>query len=38
MKYKHFPALFFKHFIEPSSPKIAKLKSLHGVLRSQLPP
>ena len=32
MKYKHFPAPFFSHFIQ-LSPTIAKLKSLHGVLR-----
>ena len=38
MKYKHFPAPFFNHFIQPSPPPIAKLKSLHGVLRGQLPP
>ena len=38
MKYKHFPALFFNHIIQPSSPTIAKLNSLHGVLRGQLLP
>ena len=27
MKYKHFPFLFFKHFIQPSPATIAKLKS-----------
>ena len=37
MKYKHFPALFFKHFIQPTPPINAKLKSLHGVLKGQLP-
>ena len=37
MKYKLFPAPFFNHFIQPSPPPIAKLKSLHGVLRGQLP-
>ena len=37
MKYKHFPAPFFNHFIQPSLPAIAKLKSLHGVVRGQLP-
>ena len=37
MKYKLFPAPFFNHFIQPSPPPIAKLKSLHGVLRSELP-
>ena len=36
MKYKYFPTQFFNHFIQPS-PTIAKLKSLHGVLRGQLP-
>ena len=29
MKYKLFPAPFFNHFIQPSPPPIAKLKSLH---------
>ena len=39
MKCKHFPALFFNHIIQPSSPTIAKLNSsLHGLLRGQLPP
>ena len=38
MKYKHFPAPFFNYFIQPSPPATAKLKSLHGVLRDQLPP
>ena len=38
MKYKHFLAPFFKHFIQPSPPTIAKLKSLHGILKGQLPP
>ena len=38
MKYKHFHTLFFNHFIQPSPPTIAKLKSLHGVLRGQLSP
>ena len=38
MKYKHFPAPFFNHFIQPSPPTIAKLKSLHVVLRRQLLP
>ena len=38
MKYKHFPAPFFNHFIQPSPPTIAKLKSLHGALTGQLPP
>ena len=37
MKYKHFPFLFFKHFIQPSPATIAKLKSLHGILWDQLP-
>ena len=36
MKYKHFTALFFKHFIQPSPPTVEKLKSLHGILRDQL--
>ena len=38
MKYKHFPDPFFNHFIQPILPTIAKLKSLNGVLRGQLPP
>ena len=38
MNYKLFLALFFNHFIQPSPPPIAKLKSLHDVLRGQLPP
>ena len=38
MKYKLFPAPFFNHFIQPSPPPIAKLESLHGVLRGQFPP
>ena len=38
MKYKHFTAPFFNPFIQPSLPTIAKLKSLHGVLRGQLSP
>ena len=37
MKYEYFPAPLFNHFIQPSPPTIAKLKSLHGVLRGQLP-
>ena len=37
MKYKHFPAPSFNHLIQPT-PRIAKLKSLNGVLRGQLPP
>ena len=37
MKYKLFPTPVFNHFIQPSPP-IAKLKSLHGVLRGQIPP
>ena len=37
MQLNHFPSLFFNHFIQPSYPTIAKLKSLHGVLRGQLP-
>ena len=37
MKYKSFPAPFFNHFFQPSSPPIAKLKSLHGVSSGQLP-
>ena len=37
MKYEHFPVPFFDHFIQPSSPTIAKLKSLHGVLSGQPP-
>ena len=36
MKYKHFPAPFFNHFIQPCPPTIAKLKSLYGVFRGQL--
>ena len=36
MKYKLFPTPVFNHFIQPSPP-IAKLKSLHGVLRGQIP-
>ena len=38
MKYKHFLALFFNHFIQPSLPTIAKLKSLHGAWRGRFPP
>ena len=38
MNYKLFLALFFNHFIQPSPPPIAKLKSLHRVLRGQLLP
>ena len=38
MKYKLCPAPFFNHFIECNPPSIAKLKSLHGVLRDQLAP
>ena len=34
---KHLPAPFFNHFIQPNHPAIAKLISLHGVLRGQLP-
>ena len=37
MKYKLFLASFFNHFIQPSSPPTAKLKSLHGILRYQRP-
>ena len=37
MRYKHFPAPFFNHSIEPSSPTIAKLESLYGVLRGRFP-
>ena len=37
MKYKSFPAPFFNHFIQPSPPPIAKLKSLHGVSSGQRP-
>ena len=37
MKFKLFPAPFFNDLFQPSSPPIAKLKSLHGVLRGQLP-
>ena len=37
MKYKYFPAPFLNYFIQTSPPAIAKLKSLHGVLRGQLP-
>ena len=33
MNYKLFLARFFNHFIQPSPSPIAKLKSLHGVLR-----
>ena len=36
MKYKHFPAPIFNDFIQPSPSTIAKLKSLHGVLRGRL--
>ena len=36
MKYKHSPAPFFNHFIPPSPPTVAKLKSLHCVFRGQL--
>ena len=32
MKYKLFPTPFFNHFMQPSTPPITKLKSLHGVL------
>ena len=38
MKYKHFPTSFFNHFNQHSPPATVKLKSLHGVLRAQLPP
>ena len=38
MKYKLFLAPFFNHFIQPDPLPIGKLKSLHGVLRDQLPP
>ena len=38
MKYKHCPAPFFNHFIEPSPLAIAKLKFLHCVLRCRLLP
>ena len=38
MENKLFTAPFFNHFIQPSPLPIAKLKSLHGVLRGQLPP
>ena len=45
MEYKLFPvpffnlpAPFFNHFIQPSPPTVAKLKSLHGVLKGQVPP
>ena len=38
MKNKHFPAPSFNHFTQPSPPTIAKLKSVHSVLRGQLPP
>ena len=38
MKYKHFPAPFFNHFIQPIPTTIAKLKSLHGVLTGQFRP
>ena len=37
MKHTLFPAPFFNHFIQPSPPPIAKLKSLHGVLRKMVP-
>ena len=37
MKYNYLPAPFFNHSIQPSPPTNAKLKSLHGVLRDQLP-
>ena len=37
MQYKSFPAPFFNHFIQPSPPPIAKLKSLHGVSSGQRP-
>ena len=36
MKYKPFPAPYFNHFIQPSPPLNAKLKSLDGVLRHHL--
>ena len=38
MKYKRFPAPFFNHFMQPSPLTTAKLKSLHGALRGELPP
>ena len=38
MKYKHFSAPFFNHFMQPSPPTIAKSKSIHGVMRGQLFP
>ena len=38
MKYKLFPAPFFKHFTQPSLPPITKLESLHGVSRGELHP
>ena len=37
MKYKHFTDPLFNHFIKPIPPTIAKLKSLHDVLRGQPP-
>ena len=37
-KYKLLPAPFFNHFIQPSPSTVAKLKSLHGVLKGQVPP
>ena len=38
MKYKHFPAPFFNHFIQPGPPTVAKLKFLYGALKGQLCP
>ena len=38
MKYKLFPAPFFNHIIQTSPRIIAKLNSLHVVLRGQVPP
>ena len=37
MKYKLFPAPFFKHFIQPSPPPIAKLKSLNIATTARSP-
>ena len=37
MKYKHLPAPFFNHFIQPRPPTVSKLKSLHVVLGVSFP-
>ena len=38
MEYKHFPAQVFNHFIQPSRPTTAQLKSSHDVLRGKPSP